>query len=331
MILPSYIWQLTGRDTEGPNVLILGGVHGDELTGIDVMRRLLATLDLLNEPAGIFARDDIRGNLFVGFGNPEAIVRCTRAASRGLDLNRSFTPHELDEAPADTDRMDLRRARELAPLRLETDFLIDVHGTSTPSVPFVCCGNDSPAHRELYSRLPVRYVLTDPHRVYTRYERAGGELGTTDDIVNTRGGGAWSERHTGVRRGVAICYEAGQAQDIGGGRMRAILAHVMDLVSSLGVTTPAFDTLFADLPRETHNEPQEVYAIVENIAAKSDAFTYEPSMEECWREVAAHQLVGRYADGAEERAPRAGMMLFPAAPGRVKTDKKLYCIAERIS
>ena len=81
MMLPNQVWQLTGKDQSGPNVMVLGGTHGDELTGIELVRHMLSQLGLLNQPSGAFERNDAIGNLFLGFGNPEAILRKTRGAS----------------------------------------------------------------------------------------------------------------------------------------------------------------------------------------------------------------------------------------------------------
>jgi succinylglutamate desuccinylase len=81
IILPSHIWHLKGSSQSGSNVVVLGGTHGDELEGIEVIRRFLNQLGLLNKPSGVFPTKRVRGNLYIGFGNPKAMLRNTRSAS----------------------------------------------------------------------------------------------------------------------------------------------------------------------------------------------------------------------------------------------------------
>lgn len=83
----------------GPTVVVLGGTHGDEISGIEVVRRLLKRLELLDTEPSTVIRSDIVGKLIIGFGNPEAIIRSTQSASTGLDLNRSFARGELHALP----------------------------------------------------------------------------------------------------------------------------------------------------------------------------------------------------------------------------------------
>ncbi len=312
MTLPSYIWHLRGKNQEGPTVVVLGGTHGDELTGLEVVRKLLARFDLLKKPAGIFDRDDIVGNLYVGFGNPEAILRCTRSASDGknTDLNRAFTPDELNSAPQSDDRADLRRARELAPLLASANFLFDIHGTSSPSEPFVCFGNDTPARRNIYRLIPVRYILTVQHHIYIE-----GELGTTDEHVARHGG-------------MGLCYEAGQAREVE--KMDAILGNTVDLLHAVHAVNPAFMERFAATPRTPAVTTQEVFTIVEKAVAKSDIFTYEPGMDHGWKMVEPNTLMGHFDDGTEERTRRGGMLLFAQAPYRIKKGEGFYYLAEKI-
>ena len=82
-MLPSNVWKIAGDDQDGPNVVVLGGTHGDEITGLELVRRLLRKLGVLNKAAGAYERCGVLGNLFLGFGNIDAILRGTRAACAG--------------------------------------------------------------------------------------------------------------------------------------------------------------------------------------------------------------------------------------------------------
>ncbi len=122
--LPPLVWRFVGSNQDGPSVCILGGTHGDEMTGIEVVRRFLRLLGAVDHPAGVFERSDVCGNLFVGFGNPEAILRRARGASQGRDLNRCFLPEEVNEQASASDSLDQKRAKELAPLFAQLDFFV---------------------------------------------------------------------------------------------------------------------------------------------------------------------------------------------------------------
>lgn len=139
-MLPDFIWQLRGKDQSGPNVVILGGTHGDELTGIELVNRMLKVIGLKDNPAGVYNNEHICGNLFLGFGNPAAIELNSRGASKERDLNRSFSSIDIDRPLHPDDPPDVIRAHELAPLFQKTDYLFDIHATSSPSEPFVCFG-----------------------------------------------------------------------------------------------------------------------------------------------------------------------------------------------
>lgn len=71
---------------DGPvNVLVLGGIHGDEVTSVDVTRGLAALLraDPALVPPG-------RTVSIIDVANPDGYARKTRSNSRDIDLNRNF-------------------------------------------------------------------------------------------------------------------------------------------------------------------------------------------------------------------------------------------------
>ncbi len=89
---------------EGPRVLVVGCIHGDECEGIEVTRLL--------------ARSDPRADLWLVHQlNPDGFARRSRANARGVDLNRDFL--------AATQR-ETRIARKLI-LRLRPDVTIWFH------------------------------------------------------------------------------------------------------------------------------------------------------------------------------------------------------------
>ena len=96
---------------KGPNLLILGGVHGDEFESMAAIRRLLAHLD----PAGL------RGSLTaIPVVNEAAYWRGQRTAEDGLDLARTC-PGRPDGSI--TERTAHAVSREIG----RADYLIDLH------------------------------------------------------------------------------------------------------------------------------------------------------------------------------------------------------------
>jgi len=325
---PSYIWHLKGNKQDGPNVVILGGTHGNEATAVELIRRLLAKLDLLALPAAVYERKDITGNLFVGFGNPEAILRNSRGASTGRDLNRSFSQKELATPAKPSDRLDLKRARELAPLLKNTDFLFDIHATSSPSEPAVCFGSLTQRHKEILSLIPVKFVITDPDLLYTN-DVGLEELGTSDGLVNDHGGGTWSERNFGQRQGLAICYETGFFTDMSS--VDQVLHTVASLLKSISVISEElFSLLTKDISAPTPIRNQEIYAIAQCVTSQANHFNYEPGLDQGWQQVRQGQKIGEYDTKQPVYSPCDGLLLFQRGSANIKKDNNLFCLARRI-
>lgn len=120
-----------------PEVTIVGGVHGDEPSGVRAVERL-RDADL-----------DLRRRVQFVIGNPPAVA----AGERYLDsdLNRSF-PGDLDG-----DREE-RLAARLCALTGDTPTL-SLHATHSTAEPFALVHHDQPRACELGGRLPVPYVV----------------------------------------------------------------------------------------------------------------------------------------------------------------------------
>lgn len=307
---PSYIWRLNGP-VSGPTVAVLGGTHGDELAGVHVVRRLLQLLDVLQRPAGEYRSAWVRGSLFLGFGNPQAIVRRTRGASSAIDLNRCFYPDPLSVAPSEGEPMDLTRAREIAPVLNQVELLVDLHGTSLPSEPFVCLGDVTPRHLDIIGLVPVRRIITDPDCVLARDE--GKErLPTTDQYVNGRGG-------------IAFAYETGREDDIS--VVDDVLLTVLRTLLQFGAVEPSFlDECHLELVRYVRPQ-QQVYRLAAAVQATEAVFSYAPGMDRSWTTVSAGQTIGHYGSGEEVRALQDGVLLLQKSPLKVRVGKTLYYLA----
>lgn len=171
----------------GAIVAIVGGTHGNEETGVNVIRTLL--LQLLT---GIRLLE--QGVLYLVIGNPEAKKRGTRGSYPGADLNRCFTKSILEDG--DGNEYEHWRARELAGLLKDVEIGIDIHATSKPSVPFVFSQPlPTEAARRIYQWFTgATKVVLDPNFIFA------GQSVALDEYFARRGG-------------IGLCYETGFAED----------------------------------------------------------------------------------------------------------------------
>jgi len=129
--------DVTLHGPDDPEIVVIAGVHGDELSGVRAVRRLRETdLDLQ------------RGVAFV-LANPAAI----EAGQRYLDsdLNRVFPGNP------DGDREE-RIAARLCEL-VEDRTTLSLHGTNSEPTPFALVHSGQKEEIELASELPVPYVV----------------------------------------------------------------------------------------------------------------------------------------------------------------------------
>ncbi|ETV68707.1 hypothetical protein, variant 2 [Aphanomyces astaci] len=177
------IWQAVGSASHGKHVTVLGGVHGNELTGIHVVEWLRSHCPPL-----------VSGSLTLILGNPKAIAINERGSTPHADLNRHFTMQVL--APSDSPfQYEAARAKHIAPFLQQSDLVLDLHSTNKPSVPFLkLAGQLTPEHASVGRWFPCDVLLHDPN-----YQLAGG-IALTDE-------------YTGAHGGVGIIFESGEAGD----------------------------------------------------------------------------------------------------------------------
>lgn len=169
--LPNFAWRFAGQ-ADGPHVVVFGGVHGNERTGVLVVERLR---DDLASGALTLAS----GTLTLALGNPRAIELDARGSEPHADLNRVFDDARLSD-PTDQS-YEVVRARELAALIREADVFVDLHATNKPSDPFVLAISDTPDRRELCSFFHCDKLLIVPNEVI------GGTSDGYADLHGARG------------------------------------------------------------------------------------------------------------------------------------------------
>ena len=130
-----------------PTVAVIGGTHGNEIAGVNLVRRMLAAPESFERP---------RIRTLAVIGNPEAVKRCTRFVD--CDLNRCMSPQILagEEGPYEE-----RRARELAAQLGSATIVLDIHNTTSNAGTMLIVGTDTDP---LTLQLLAHLVEQDPSR-----------------------------------------------------------------------------------------------------------------------------------------------------------------------
>lgn len=193
------IWRIeSGRF--GPRLLVLGGVHGNERTGVQAVRWLRTRFGAKEERL-------VKGTLTVALGNPIAVRLNMRGSTAHRDLNRCFKP-ELLAAPATYEE---RRAAALAVRIAEADILVDLHAVNAPSKPFVVATEADPRRMALGAAFPCDTYVVAPDEIIA---------GSTDGWIGRCGG-------------YGIGYESGYMKDLA--RMAEVKAGIDRIMGKLGL------------------------------------------------------------------------------------------------
>ena len=288
--ISSGIWQVSGS-RPGPRLVVLGGVHGDEKTGIEVVKELHAMFQLEKERLS-------EGTLTLVLGNEEAIGINKRGTSPAHNLNRMFTDHHLSGPVLDF--YESRRAHELASILQSVDISIDIHSTSVPGRPFLPCAFTA-RHEKIYRWFDADLVLTDPDFIL------GGERATTDEYVDSCGG-------------TGICFETGFAGDTS--RLPVVLESILNILADQHMISP---------PRSrTPPEPAyKVYQLTRKILLTDEGFHYAGTFPEPFQKVKKGEIIGYHGKRAE-RAGQEGVIAFPKAPEQWHVGHDLFFLALRI-
>jgi aspartoacylase len=127
-------------------VAIAGGVHGNELTGIHLIK------EIQNNPQWV-NRSTFQSIYFLG--NPQAIAAGKRYVE--TDLNRCFLPEELNNP--DLTSYEQLRAKEIADFITteKVNFIVDVHSTTAEMGMTIILNNDHLFLRQLAAYLTYYY------------------------------------------------------------------------------------------------------------------------------------------------------------------------------
>lgn len=144
------------KSYEQPTAILLGGIHGNEQSGIEAIQSVFHKIQQNNIP--------LKGNLIGLRGNLKAVHENERYIDE--DLNRMWTKSRLNDIRRGIDKSS--EANEVRELREELDtiirqskadvFMMDLHTTSSFSSPFAII-DDTLRNRKIASALPVTRVL----------------------------------------------------------------------------------------------------------------------------------------------------------------------------
>lgn len=271
---PESVWAYRAAEP-GPAAAIVGGVHGNERAGIRVVDALKRLFD-----AGMLVPR--RGTVYLALGNPQAVAAGTRAV--GEDLNRCFTDAVLAGAG---DAYAHRRARDLAAAFRGVRFGIDIHGTNTPSQPFLVIQGAARAQDAgILGCLSADLVLRDPGLVFA------GQPATLDELFSRDGG-------------LGICYETGAAGDES--NVDRTVGEVADALRLGG-------WLDGGLRKGMH-PPKREYVLKEAVIMTAAGFRFAEGVgDENFQPVRKGVLIGHHG-AAPFRAGEDALLVFPKPEG----------------
>lgn len=165
----------------GPRVCIMGGLHGDEKVGVEVVKRLFDELVAL----------DIFGEVVLVIGNPLACDKNVRFVD--VDLNRLFK--EGSDFKNLGYGVEQKRAEELSDILSGVDYLLDLHSTIKKSTPFIYCELDK-EHLDIASLMSCEYSVCA-----NKNFRPVDLVCSADNFVDRNGG-------------IGITYESGWHEDL---------------------------------------------------------------------------------------------------------------------
>ncbi|KDO34630.1 hypothetical protein SPRG_00693 [Saprolegnia parasitica CBS 223.65] len=288
------IWQTKARRV-GKHVTILGGVHGNELSGVRVIEQLKERCPPL-----------IAGSLTLILGNPKAIEVGARGSTPHADLNRCFTLDVETSAPRGPFLYEETRARELAPYLRSSDLMLDLHATNKPSEPFFkLAGSLSPVHYDVCRWFPCDTILHDAQH------KLAGKVALSDEFVGASGG-------------VGLIYESGLAADTS--QVAALTQAVLAVLShEANIIAAPVD----EAPRPP--KPSTIYQVTEVFRLPPSGFSWLNNHGgHNFERVPAREPIGRFGDGSLLSVDYEAYIVFPKVPALWKLDAPLGWLAKKV-
>lgn len=294
------LWRFDS-EVGGPLLVISGGIHGNEQTGIEVVNRLRDAL--CNDTFHL-----VSGSLILLHGNLEAIKLNKRWSLSAVDLNRCF-----GDASSHGGAYEVNRAKEIKEaIAIErrapgTVYGVDIHATNKPSVPFLVLQPSlNENHALIASYIPsARAILSDPDWIFT------DGIATFDDYLNQNGN-------------AAFCYETGQASDTS--RINEVMAEMVDLATMLGIV--GISTKEQGV-RES-KQLKDTYILRKAILLTEAGFSYADGRGEyTFQPFSKGELIGKHGE-TPLIASFDGVFIFPKLSDHWKINEPVGYLAEKV-
>jgi len=157
--------------SHGPRVVIFGGIHGDETSGVHALEALL--FDFLAERHVL-----TKGSLILVRANERALLKGKRYLD--YDLNRLFKEEYPD--PIDRNSYEFERAQQLKLLLERCEYFLDLHSAPIAQDPFIVA-----------ERQPARFFIRlGIPRIITGWGKFAGTSigGDAENYANNKGAAA---------------------------------------------------------------------------------------------------------------------------------------------
>jgi uncharacterized protein len=155
--IPVYVFR---SENPGPTLLILAGMHGDEINGIEIVRRLITREDV---------KKPLRGSIIaIPVINIISFLSGTRDLPDGRDLNRCFPGGKTGSLGS---RIAYDLMNEIIP---QIDFGIDFHtgGAKISNYPQLRCVFSNKVNLDLGKKFSPTLILNSPFRDSTLRKEA---------------------------------------------------------------------------------------------------------------------------------------------------------------
>jgi len=186
-------------EAPGPTLLLLAGLHGDEVNGVEILRQALAS--------GLFHQLRKGAVIVIPVANPYGFVHGIRGVPDGKDVNRSFPGNRGGSLAARTAKI---LSAKILPLM---DFGIDFHTGGSqhynyPQIRFTA--NDEEAHH-LAMQFSAPFALAK-RAIASSLRKASGKLGKP--LLVFEGGENGRYDNLAIAQGLAGIQRLLQAQQM---------------------------------------------------------------------------------------------------------------------
>jgi succinylglutamate desuccinylase len=155
-------------DAPGPHVVMFCGIHGDEVSGIHAIEKLL--FDFFGGKRLL-----LRGSLTLARANEQAIAAERRYVKH--NMNRMFREDYGSEI--DKDSYEFLRTQQLKSVLESCDYFMDFHSAPIADVPFLVAEENAV---EFYGKLGISRIMTG----WSKFS-SGAIGGDTENYANARG------------------------------------------------------------------------------------------------------------------------------------------------